>query len=38
MQVVEHSDYEESEFDFGSPQINKALKDILLARHYLAKH
>ncbi|CDW78193.1 UNKNOWN [Stylonychia lemnae] len=39
MHVVEHSEHEsEINVDIGSPQINKALKEILKARHYLSKH
>ncbi len=39
MQIVEHSDSDNDDFnlDFGSPQINNALKDILKARRYLSK-
>eukprot|EP00347_Sterkiella_histriomuscorum_P016619 403352494 len=43
MHVVEHSEHNQSEsssqhFDFGSPEINQALNQILKARKMLSKH
>lgn len=39
MEVVEHLETEpEEEIDFGYPQINKAVKEIMKARNYLSKH
>ncbi len=38
MKVVEHEESEMEDYDLGSPHINKALKDILKARHLMSKN
>lgn len=37
MQVVEHTS-ENDDYDFGSPTVNQALKDVIKARNMLGRH